>query len=161
MFDIVFDDTGSPLPSGVTGCDWAAIRIEDFQESLIIPTHYWTRLNYYLQWQAACIRVLSGDPVAVFLVGVNGVWPLTHLLFSWVIYVEHGELCVHNVMLFPDRFPDAGFENAQLAVPKRQSHSDGPDTQGEQISEWRTTPESIASFASRLQERIDEQKRKR
>lgn len=155
MFDVDFDRTQRPIPEGWTGCTWAAIRIGRFRESILIETHYWNRLQYYTQWQAACSRLLSGESPGVFLVGVVGPWRRTRFLFSWVVYIDHGRLYVRNIMLFPRRFPHARFRTAHLAVPKRTTHSGNRGTKNMRISEWRTTLKSVAVLAKRLQRRID------
>lgn len=154
-FGIDFDDAPKPFPDGFEeGFAWAVVKIGDFREQIIIPIEYWTPVEYYSQWHEACNFLLMGKRVSVFLVDVRGNWSAMDKSFAWVAYAEDSIVYIRNILLWPQRFPQAGFHNAHLAAPRRTTRSVKPP-----VSEWRTNLDSIAAFAAQLEARLrNEQK---
>ncbi len=69
---------------------------------------------------------------------------------SWIAYRDMDAVYVQNTMLWPGRFPQAGLEGPHIAAPERRTRSTEPETDGEPISEWRTSSGAIAAFATHL-----------
>lgn len=154
VFDISFDDAARELPPHIgPGHVWAAVRIDDFREEIVIPTHYWRQVDYYRQWYSACQRLLLGHRATVFLTDVRGGWSSMRFSFSWAAYRAEDLVYIRNVMLWPERFQSLGFESAHLALPQRTTRSGKRGTRKIPISEWTTRLKSISEFAGRLRGR--------
>lgn len=154
-FRIRFDETPRPLPEWALGSGaWATVEIGHFCESIVIPTDYWGRMQYYEQWYAACRRLLVDHATAAFLVDVTAEWCVMDKCFAWVGYPADSVVYLQNMLLWPPRFPRAGLQNAHLAAQRRRTRSDEPGTEGMPVSEWVASAVSIEVFAASLRNQL-------
>lgn len=153
MFEIAFLD--EPVPNYLLGTNqqvsYAQITIEDFREKLIIPLDYWNREDYRKQWLNGVDRLITqrGNISALF----TGMYDFALSNFGpmcWLLYRESGTdtVNVQNQWLpretLPVRFDPYEWYDR---LPPRETHSEG-----DQISEWKTTITALSIWRSKLSE---------
>lgn len=119
----------------------ATITIGDFSEQLSIPTSFWSREQYRVQWRTELTCLVRGESdVACLLVSMRE--PSTvNFLFAWVIYCIDGKYHAQNVTIFA---PKNGFDLDSLHeyIPAYGTVSDD----GEAVSDWPVTDQDLAEF---------------
>ena len=126
-------------PATATG----SIVIGGFTETFAVPLGFWGETDYRRSWQRA-FEVLDGDPHATSCLMTSMTDPATsNFLLCWPMYREGQVVHIQNALIFPGETAGAFDPAAPWAcVTPRQA----VDEDGNKISEWRTSMDSLRKF---------------
>ncbi len=150
MFDIVLTEelVTEPASEGTTNAQGAYgnICIEGYQDTFIADLSYWSRAQYEQQWIAAAQRLLGNASHSVMITSFVPPPRAAHardFLVWWPLYREGDVVYVQNQLLFFKQLSEP-FSTSRPwdSVRPRQT----VNAEGFEISEWRTTTESIREY---------------
>jgi hypothetical protein len=145
-FSIVFlpnDHYTSSEPS------WpGSIKIGDFEERFESSLEFWTKPLYECQWSGGVKRIVDGAPSSCLITSITN--PRTaNFIEWWALYrLSAREVAVQNQLLFLDALQSPFDElNPYLSIGERKTVSEN----GQSISEWRISVESLRDFLRRTE----------
>jgi len=119
------------------------IVIGDFAETFKIPLGFWGESDYRRSWRQA-FEVLNADPHSTSCLMTSMTDPgNSNFLTCWPMYREGESVYMQNAIIFLDEIEGA-FDSAtpwDFVEPRR-----GIDEDGNKISEWTTSMDSLREF---------------
>ncbi len=119
------------------------IIIGDFTETFRVPLGFWDESDYRRSWRQA-FEVLSANPYSTSCLMTSMTDPRnSNFLVSWPMYREGEDVYIQNAIIFLDEIAGA-FDPAApwVYVGPRL----GIDEDGNKISEWITSMDSLREF---------------
>ena len=121
------------------------IVIGDFTETFRVPLGFWDESGYRRSWRQA-FDVLDSDPHATSCLVTSMTDPASsNFLVCWPMYRDGEHVYVQNAIIFPGQAGE-GFDSAApwgCLEPRR-----GTDEDGNKVSEWTTSMDSLREFFS-------------
>lgn len=119
------------------------IIIGDFTETFRVPLGFWDESDYRRSWRQA-FEVLNANPHSTSCLMTSMTDPRnSNFLVCWPMYREGEEVYIQNAIIFLDEIEEA-FDPAApwgCVGPRR-----GIDEDGNKISEWITSMDSLREF---------------
>ena len=138
MFEINIADPVKPIGFG-------EIVVSSFREKFEMSFEFWVPSQYEHQWDIALTAILSGSPKSMLLTSVTDP-KSANFLCCWPLYRVGECLVVQQQLLMLDEIRESfSFERLEDFVDPRET----VDEEGNAISEWATTIESVREFLSR------------
>jgi hypothetical protein len=129
-------DGGSAEASG-------RIVIGDFTETFKIPLGFWDESDYHRSWRQA-FQVLNANPRSTSCLMTSMTDPNnSNFLVCWPMYREDEDVYIQNAIIFLDEIEGA-FDPAAPWDYVGPRH--GIDEDGNKISEWITSMDSLREF---------------
>jgi hypothetical protein len=133
------DEEGDGGPAEACG----RIVIGDFTETFTVPLGFWGESDYYCSWRQA-FEVLAASPTSTSCLMTSMTDPSnSNFLVCWPMYREDENVYIQNAIIFLDEI-DGAFDPAapwSYIGPRL-----GIDEDGNKISEWLTTMDSLREF---------------
>ncbi len=124
------------------------IALDDFNETIVIPTEYWSKEKYEHQWKEAITRIVSSDDDISSMLMVSMYDPQkANFLVAWPLYKIGSSVYVQNNLIFMNTLRRP-FNEQRIYdfVPQRETISE--DT-GEPISEWQLSLDDLKTWLSK------------
>ena len=119
------------------------IIIGDFTESFRVPLGFWDAADYRRSWRQA-FQVLNANPHSTSCLMTSMTDPRnSNFLVCWPMYREGEDVYIQNTIIFLDEIEEA-FNPAAPWVSVGSRH--GIDEDGNKISEWITSMDSLREF---------------
>jgi hypothetical protein len=119
------------------------IIIGDFTETFRVPLGFWDESDYRRSWRQA-FGVLDANPRSTSCLITSMTDPRSsNFLFCWPMYREGEDVFIQNAVIFLDEIEET-FDPATpwaYVEPRR-----GIDEDGNKISEWITSIDSLREF---------------
>jgi hypothetical protein len=149
-FEILFLE--EPVPRHFLGesqkACYARITIAEFSERIIVPLDFWSQENYRAQWIDGVSRLVVGRREVSAL--YTEVYNFNHSHFApvcWLLYREGETVYVQNKWLPRETLPhDFNPLEGYKSLPPRETRT----PEGDQISEWITNINALATWRSKL-----------
>lgn len=119
------------------------IIIGDFTETFRVPLGFWDESDYRRSWRQA-FDVLNASPHSTSCLMTSMTDPRnSNFLFCWPMYREGEDVYIQNAIIFLDEIEGAFDPATPWAYigPRR-----GIDEDGNRISEWITSTDSLREF---------------
>jgi hypothetical protein len=137
----------SPREAGEENGDsvdaFGSITIGDFRETFTIPLGFWKESDYRRSWRQA-FGVLSANLHSTSCLMTSMTDPEnSNFLTCWPMYREGEDVYIQNAIIFLDEI-DGAFDPAapwDYVAPRS-----GIDEDGNKISEWTTSMDSLREF---------------
>jgi hypothetical protein len=119
------------------------IVIGDFTETFTVPLGFWDESDYRRSWRQA-FEVLNADPHSMSCMMTSVTDPgNSNFLVCWQVYREGEDVYIQNAIIFLDEIKEALDPAAPWGrVGPRRSI----DEDGNKISEWATSMDSLRGF---------------
>lgn len=120
---------------------------DGLDETIVIPTDFWSEDTYERQWKEAIERVSvsEGDIASMLLTSMHDPKGANYLE-CWPIYKVDGSVYLRNSLIFINESNNSiNEQNLYNFVPPRETVSE--DT-GESISEWELNPKDLRDWLS-------------
>jgi hypothetical protein len=75
------------------------ITLGDFTEQFMVFLHFWSPIEYEVQWRDAVRRIVSGSQVEALITEMHDLKTARHLVL-WPMYREGDQVFVQNRLLF-------------------------------------------------------------
>ena len=125
----------------------AEICIEDFKEEFQIDVSCFSIEDYQLDWINELKKLISKKVQTILLLAWRFPGNIDCYRRGWIFYNINDEIFIQD-RLFSNEFDDIKFDDygKPLSLPTREALTD----EGEKISEWQTSLNSIKNFVSTL-----------
>ena len=149
MFDIYLTDTYVPELESDVQALYGRICIDKFSETFTASLVHWSPAQYEQHWEKALKRVVEDRNNSALI--TSYVTPdLEKFLIWWPVYLEGDAVYIQNELLIYSQLSEPfSIERPWDSLRPRQS----TDPEGNSISEWSTTLESLQECLDRLRER--------
>ena len=137
----MIEDPDNPEAKGALG----KITIGDFREDIFVNLCSWNQDRYRQQWKRAVSRIVSGESQSALIVEYGDPPDLNYVML-WPMFRVADAVYIQNRMLFFSQLtipfsPDSPWDS----IEDRKT----VNPEGQQISEWRTSMDSLRDFLTR------------
>ncbi|MDP4193256.1 MAG: hypothetical protein Q8858_16955 [Bacteroidota bacterium] len=121
--------------------------IEDFQETFLSSLRYWTENEYIDHWYKSIEAVINGAEVTALITSMADPKDKRNVIFSWPIYRIKDDIYIQNRILFikeieKDFQEEFSLDNLDKYLSPRETFNED----GEKLSDWKTSVETLRSF---------------